>query len=133
MARFLTVDGSLDIQNTVIPFGKSADLYCSSVRHFFLHRAENLFPDQLCTDLTLRLIGYAVIRKEMRTFGSILPHLCKENIKPVSVLCRNGYNGIKIKYLRPGCNNGKKTFLFNRINLVDYQDGRNSALPNSVQ
>ena len=78
VAVFFAENCNLKINNSIIAFRELGDLDGGSVGNLLLKAAQQLFTHKLSANLTLRLVGYHVIREKMRAFNSIFIKLFKE-------------------------------------------------------
>ena len=70
MAVLLAIDGGVDLDDAVpLPLGKADELHRSAVGDLLVQTQEELFPDDLGTDLTLRLVGHHVLGEQAGALG----------------------------------------------------------------
>jgi len=85
MAGLFAVDGSVDVDDTVLPLGKLGQFHRGAVRDLLIQAQQQLFPDDLGAHLPLRLVRDHVVGEELRPLGQERGEHIQQLFDPVSV------------------------------------------------
>ena len=100
MAGFLAVNGSVDINNAVIPLRESGDFHRSAMGNFPIQRPKQLLTDNLRHNLPFRLVRGRILWEEERTLNGILFTLAEKGIHTIAGLGGDGNDRGKISSMR---------------------------------
>ena len=102
MARLFAVDDCVDLDETVLALVPALDADSYAVRDLAVEQTEHLLADDLGDKLTLRLIGYHVLREQLRAFDGILVDFGEQLLYTLARACRDGHNRIELMHRRIG-------------------------------
>ena len=130
VAGLLAVNGGIQVDDAIVSLGELGDLHSGAVGNLLVQAPQQLFPDDLCHDLPLRLIGCHILREQEGAFLGVLAAHGKQFLYPVSGFGGDGHNGLKIRRLGVFGDDLQQGVLLHGIDLVDDQNGRAAACLN---
>ena len=132
MALLFAVDGHLQVDDAVLPFGETRHLDGRAVGDLLVQALEQLFPHQLRADLPLGLVGDHIVREEMRAFLGVFLHLRQQLLQALTGLGRDGQNGVEVIGRGVGSHDLQQAGLVHAVDLVDHQQSRGAGLPQAL-
>ena len=104
------------------------DRHSDAVRYLFFQTAQRFFPDHLCHDLTLRLIGDRIIIKIFRTIRQEFEDRIDDTLHINATQGADRNHIFKIIELAIMCHVFRKLFLVRHVDLIHNQDNRRFRL-----
>ena len=119
------VDGGVDVQQIlVVPLFHALDGNGDAVGDFVPEQVQDLFPDHLCHDLSLRLVCYGVLIVEHRSVWQVFQNARDDILCVLVAQCRAWNDFIKFIKFAVGVDRLEDLVLVNGIDLVDHKDDR---------
>ena len=91
-------------------------------------QAQHLLADNFSDKLTLWLIGYHVLREQLRAFDGVFVDFGEQLLYTLAGACRDGHNRIELMHRRIGRNDSEQLLLLDGVDLVDDEDRRHVML-----
>ena len=124
VAFLLAENRGFNVHKAVFPFRERRDFHRRAVGNLLLQAEQQFFADQFGTDLPLRLIRDHVIGEKVRPFFGILLQFPQELLQALSAFGRNRKNRVKAVPCAVNRHDLQQFLLFDRINLIDYENRR---------
>ena len=128
MASLLAVDHRVDLHQTVLALVPALNADGYTVRNLAVKQAQHLLADNFSDKLTLRLIGYHVLREQLWAFDGILVDFGEQLLYALARACRDRHNRVELMHRRVGRNDSEQLLLLDGVDLIDDEDCRHVML-----
>mgnify|MGYP000691845579 CR=1 FL=1 len=91
------------------------------MRNLAVEQAQHLLADNFSDKLTLRLIGYHVLREQLRAFDGVFVDFGEQLLYALAGACRDRHNRIELMHRRVGRNDSEQLLLLDGVDLIDEQ------------
>ena len=128
MALLFAVNGHVHVDDAVVPLGKPRHGDGRAVRHLLVQRQKQLFPHDLRADLLFRLVGYHILREQLRPVRRVFAQRPEQLLHAVARLRRDGNDLVKGKRLAVRRDHAEqRALVLHRVDLVDDQHDRHAG------